>query len=156
MNKALSPLQLAQARAKAYQLFGNLFLLGLTQQTYGILRKLPAFSPTDHPILAVGFDPDQAAAEHYQLFQHNIFPYQAIFLDTSNLMGGIETARINQFYRDANFNPDHEPDHMGQALAFLSFLCHAEADAWQDNLVGEASRMQTWQNQFLAEHILVF
>jgi hypothetical protein len=39
-------------------------------------------------------------------------------------------------------------------LAFLSFLCHAEADAWGDKLPSEANRMQGWQQRFLQEHIL--
>ncbi len=105
------------------------------------------------------FDADEAAATHYQLFDFNVFPYESIFLDSSGLLGGQITDAVTAHYRQFGFAVElsaHNPDHMGQELAALSFLCQLEADALQRAVVQDAVAFREQQLRFLQAHLLLW
>ncbi len=157
----LSSAQTALARHHAYTLFSRLFLEGVTAE----LR--PFLSPIPELVVALPdlFDADESAATHYHLFQLNLFPYESIFLATDGLLGGPITNKVQQQYEQSGFTVDASatsPDHIGQELAFLAYLCGAEANAWEDGLgetpalstVEVAVSIQNRQHTFLQHHLL--
>ena len=118
---------------------------GLTAVSLPYLQTIPDVAA----VLPADFDEDQAAADHYQLFGFNVFPYQSIFLDPAGLLGGSITDEVVRSYSQAGLSvgpagnqaTDESPDHLGYELRLMAFLCAAEADAWRDGLPAEAGRM---------------
>lgn len=161
-GSALDPAELALARSRAYDLFGRLYLYGLTEAGWPAVQAIPELaSAAREP-----FEPDEAAADHQHLFGFNVFPYQSIFLDPAVLLGGEVAEAVQHSYRAAGFDPGaavstggensggENADHIGYELAFLAFLSGAEADAWQDGLPAVAGRMAGLQRRFLDQHLL--
>lgn len=148
----MNPRETALARSRAYQLFSTLFLHGLTEDLVPIVRELPELSIH----IADTLDPEVQAAQHYQLFGMNVFPYEAIFLDTEGLLGGQITEGVSLFFQECGFPgyADENADHIGVELGLLAFLCGAESDAHADGVPHEAHRMRQFQRRFLDEHIL--
>ena len=148
----MNPEQLARGRSYSYQLFGGLFLEGVTADRLpwiAAVESLTAVLP--HP-----FDPHEAAAVHYDLFSFQLHPYASLFLDADGLSGGPAADQISAAYRTADFNAaaDAAPDHLGQTLLFLAHLAELEADSWQRGDAAVAQQQQTAQGQFLRRHLL--
>lgn len=143
----------ALAYARAFQLFSELYRSGLTPDLLAQVQALPelaAAAPSPYV-------PDEAAASFHTLFGMNVFPYQSVFLDPDGLLGGPETDRVRHSYRGMGFAADeaNEPaDHLAHQLAALAFLCHAEAEAWEDGRADMAARAQQLQADFLDQHLL--
>ncbi len=153
--------QTAQARCIAYDLFAGLFLEGPTNAT----RDYIAAAPELEKALGGLEDPVQPAADHFHLFGFNVFPYQSMFLDIDGNLGGEQSERVLNFYRQAGFDltpnspssgyaAGESPDHIGLELAFLSFLSGAEADAIQDGEELHVHRIQSLQRDFFDQHLL--
>ncbi len=145
--------ELAQARHHGYALFGRLFRDGVTAVLLPYVQAIPELAAAllDSP------DFDEAAAEHYQLFGFNLFPYESIFLDGAGLLGGTVTEQVAARYRQIGYVADTavaSPDHISQELGALAHLCQAEADAWEDDRPHVARQMQARQRTFLGEHLL--
>ena len=129
----LSSADMALARHHTYTLFSRLFLEGVTAELRPFLPPIPELAA----VLPEPFDADESAATHHYLFQLNLFPYESIFLATDGLLGGPVTNKVQQQYEQSGFIVDASatsPDHIGHELAFLAFLCGAEADVWKDGL----------------------
>lgn len=139
MSQPLTLAEIAQARHNAYVLLGNVYLEGISAETLPYLSQI---------INTKRFDADEAAATHHQLFSFDIFPYASIYLDSSGLMGGEITSRVQQQYADAGFTAYDDADHIGHELHFLAYLSGAESDAWADNLPNIALRMQVRNGNF--------
>ncbi|MGB0386748.1 MAG: TorD/DmsD family molecular chaperone [Ardenticatenaceae bacterium] len=152
MNISLTTTQVALARHHTYMLLSRLYLEGLTEELLPYAQALPSLAAT----LPDSFEADEAAADYQSLFGFNLFPYESIFLDPSGLLGGTMTERVANDYRQAGFavRDGESADHIGNELAFLGFLSGAEADAWEDNLVGIALRMRHMARDFLQTHLL--
>ena len=164
----LTPVQTAVARSHTYTLLSQLMAQGLTPQTLTAVQQIDYFtdalSSMPNHKTAGGFDLDEAAALHQDIFGFSMYPYQSVFLDTSNLLGGSETDRVLETYQQAGADSlvddllvsltGDMPDHIATELAFLAFLCGAEADAYEDGLVAVARRMAQLQHDFLREHLL--
>ena len=140
----MKPEKLARGRSYSYQLFGGLFLAGVTA------AHLPWIEAVDSlaALLPRPFDRHEAAAAHHDLFAFHLHPYASLFLDDSGLSGGAAAEQTAAVYRAAHFPhsaSDTAPDHLGQALLFLAFLTAKEAE-------GEAT--QAAQQQFLRENLL--
>jgi len=144
--------EIAIARSRAYQLFSDLFLHGLTETNLPIVREVSELAEQ----IPSALDSDALAAAHYQLFGMNVFPYETIFLDTDGLLGGTISSSVSSFYQEIGFpvSEQENADHLGVELALLDFLCGAEADALSDKLPHEARRMRHFQRRFLDEHLL--
>lgn len=151
-----SSAQLALARSHTFQLFSQLFLRGLQDELLVYVQAIPELATA----LPAVHQADEAAAEHHHLFGFNVFPYESVFLDPESLLGGRVTEQVLESYRRAGFAPGtlahrgDNADHVGVELALLSFLCGAEAQAWQDGLLDRALRMRGLQRRFLDEHLL--
>lgn len=138
------------ARSRAYQLFSHLFLQGQTAESQPLLAAIPELAAH------IRQGANQAAAAHYWLFGLNVFPYEAIFLDADNLLGGHVAESVARFYHETGYvAPDAEsPDHIGCELGLLAFLCGAEFDAAEDQKPQYMQRMRHLQRRFLDAHVL--
>jgi nitrate reductase assembly molybdenum cofactor insertion protein NarJ len=133
----------ALARHHVYVLFGRLLMEGLTPELLAYVEEIPELA------LAVPafYDEDFAAAHHQTIFGFNLFPFQSIFLDVTGLAGGREARRVQKFYNWVGFAPETavDPDHIGQLLNCLAFLCQSEA-------MGKSTRRH--QAELLGQHML--
>ena len=157
-NRAFPPvIERAQARSAAYSLLARLYRDGVSEDLLPAVEAIPGLSGTYPRNPETGtLDGDEAAADHYEVFGYNVFPYGSIFLDSGGDLGGAATGRVLDFYRQAGYAPapSENGDHIAAELDFLAFLCGAEADAWEDRLPGVALRMQALQRRFLDEVLL--
>ncbi len=145
----MTPLDLAIARGRAYQLFSRLYLEGLTPDLHAQLQIIPDLYKQAEP-----FDVDEAAAAHYTLTAAAVFPYESIFRDPSGLLGGPVTDELTALYSAAGFQVLSDSDHIGHELAYLAHLSHAQAGALS---AADESAAVLWQNRqqaFLAAHLL--
>jgi TorA maturation chaperone TorD len=157
-TQSLAAAELALARSRSYALLADLFLQGLTAGTLPYLQAIPEIAA----VLPPDFDQDEAAADHYQLFGFNVFPYQSIFLHPAGLLGGPITDEVVRSYNQAGFATgpagsqaaDESPDHLGYELRLMTFLCAAEADAWDDGLPFVVTALAVTQRAFLDQHLL--
>ncbi len=150
----LTPVSAALARERTYRLFGRLYLRGLSPSLLPLARALPGLADA----LPVEADSDATAAEHHRLFRFNLFPHQSIFLDPAGLLGGAESDRVRQSYRQNAYTigDDAGPDHVGHELDFLAFLCSAEREALEEGEVEAARRVRRRQRHFLQDHLLLW
>jgi TorA maturation chaperone TorD len=149
----VSTAQQALARSRAYDLFGRLYREGLTPTVMPAVRAVPDFAEA----VPDPFDADAAAADHYDLFGLNVFPYASFFLDASGRLGGPVTDLVRHQLQRVSLAPDDDAesaDHLGHELAYLALLAGAEADARADGVDAEVQRMQHVQRQFLDGHLL--
>lgn len=148
-----SAAQQALARSRAYDLFGRLVREGLTPEVLPAVRSIPELANA----ASDSFDADAAAADHYDLFGMNVFPYASFFLDASGRLGGPVTDLVRHQLQRVNRAPESDAesaDHLGHELAYLALLAGAEADAHTDGARAEVQRMQHLQQQFLDRHLL--
>lgn len=154
----MTPAEAALARHHSYALLSRLFLDGLTADLLPTLQHVAELAE----LLPGSFDGDEAAATHYDLFGLNVFPYEAVFLDSSAQgsavqLGGPITHSVEQCLREASYamgSGDASHDHIGHELGYLAHLSGAEADAWQDELAKTAWHIRLRQRDFLREHLL--
>ena len=147
----LAPEEMALARSHTYALLSRLYQVGLTAELRPYALALLGTAVPE--AFGADFDADQAAAAHYGLFSLDLFPFQSIFRDAAGLLGGEESAQVRAAYAEAGYYVDAEADHVGQELAFLAFLCGAEAEAPQDG-PADAARARARQKRFLEAHLL--
>ncbi|MEM7335198.1 MAG: molecular chaperone TorD family protein [Chloroflexota bacterium] len=144
--------QTALARSNGYALLSDLFLNGVTAENW------PTVQQTDLAVhLPEEPDFEQLAAQHYDLISHQIFPYESAFLSEDGMLGGEVANQVLHYFEQIRLPLEtavSEPDHIGWELYALSFLCGAEADAWEDGLQEVALRMQHQQQRFLESHLL--
>ncbi len=143
----------ALARSRAYDLFGRLYREGLTPEVLPAVRSIPELADA----ASDPFDADAAAADHYDLFGLNVFPYASFFLDASGRLGGPVTDLVRHQLQRVNLAPESDAesaDHLGHELAYLALLAGAEADAQADGARAEVQRMQHLQRQFCDRHLL--
>ena len=146
MNRA----ELAQARHRTYALLSQLFLKGATAELLRIVRQLPLAD------LEADLDVEQLQADHYSLFGLNLLPYETLFLTDERELGHETTQTVARLYLESGYRGAWagEADHVGHALAFMAFLCGAEADAWADGHENIAGQIQQKQADFLQAHLL--
>lgn len=138
------------AYSRAYYLFSQIMLVGMTDELLSIVNHLPKMEnikpkPTD-----------DWKADHYALFGMNVFPFETVFLSEDGLLGGqITDAVANSFY-EAGFSPDESEtvDHIGNQLGLMAFLSGAEAESREDGVVQAIYHAVHLQRQFLDRHLL--
>ena len=144
------PHDLATARRRAYYLFSRLFLEGITPELLPRLEAVPELAEAAQP-----YDPDQAAAAHYQLTAVDVFPYASIFLDPSGLLGGPLSDETAELYNESGYDEAlSDYDHLGHKLGFLAYLCGMEAASLAGGDVEVALLWTSRQQGFLAGHLL--
>ncbi|NKQ36277.1 MAG: molecular chaperone TorD family protein [Chloroflexi bacterium] len=145
--------QTAKARGAGYHFLGQLFRRGVSAADVSQIERTPILAMA----LPSSVDPDTLAAVHYQLFGMNVFPFESIFLDDSGLLGGWVTDGVVHSYQRIGFAADtavDSADHIGHELAAMAALCQVEAEAREENLTPLITSRQTWQREFLEEHLL--
>lgn len=143
----------AQARSHSYALFSRLFLSPITADILPYLEAVAELQAS----LPRPVNLEEMAADHHHLFAFNVFPYEAVFLDESGLLGGAVTDEVRRRYRQAGYRVDADatiPDHVGHELGLLAFLCAAEADAHEDRLQRQVDRLRRLQFDFFQHHLL--
>lgn len=147
MNRADS----ASARHHTYLLLSRLYLDGLTDDLLPYIANIPELAAAaPRP-----FYPDEAAAIHYQIFAHDIFPFESIFRDPSGLLGGTYANQVNAAFNRAGIhNITTNYDHIGHELAFLAALCSAESGASGAQEIETADQVEQLQRTFLEDHLL--
>ncbi|MGB1287769.1 MAG: TorD/DmsD family molecular chaperone, partial [Aggregatilineales bacterium] len=142
--------QQAMAFTRAYMLFEQIYERGVTVDNREILSALPGFPVIDTDNL------DRLAAQHYQVFGQNVFPYASVFLSEDGLPGGTITDEATRFYQDCGYVPDitDTADHVAIAMGLLCWLCGAEHDAHEDNADFHVSRLRALQQRFLDDYLL--
>ncbi len=153
LTKLLGPAQRALARYHSYLFLSQLYLKGVTAELVPTIQIIPELAVA----LVDPFDPDEAAADHYQLFGFNVFPYATIFLDGDGLLGGRVTNDMLTSHHHLGYWMNMaatSSDHIGHELELLAFLSQAEAEAWEENQVATTHRLRQWQREFLQTHLL--
>lgn len=148
----LDGVELAEARHRAYALFGQALVHGLTPEVHERLAVLPALAD-----VLPAAPSDEAAASHLESLSLDVFPYEAVFVDPEGLLEGPSTAAVVASYRNAGFSPDTRslaPDHVGLELAFLAHLSAAEADALRDGENAVVTTVRSHARAFLEAHLL--
>jgi len=143
----------AEARHRAYALFGRVFVQGLACDVVEMLRALPAVAET----LPEPLDPDQTAAEHHEAIGRQVFPYESAFRAVDGLLGGPVSSAVHEAYRSGGFQPDTasiEADHIGLQCAYLAHLSRAEAEAEADGRADVVERCGRLAVRFLDAHAL--
>jgi len=149
-SPGLKPTSAVQARHHSYHLLSRLYLNGLGPDQLALVQAVPELA--DH--LPDPFDLDEMAAAHYQLFGFNVFPFESIFLDDSGLSGGPITGEVARVYQGIRFVDDSDsPDHIGQEMACLAYLCRLELAAWQNDS-SDVNGVRRRQIEFLQAHLL--
>jgi TorA maturation chaperone TorD len=141
LPKPLAGAEIAQARHHGYVLFGRLVGEGLTPQLLPYVQQIPELArAAPQP-----YGSDIAAADYQSIFGFNLFPFQSIFLDSTGLVGGRETKRVQKFLMKVGYEgiSDVDPDHVAQLLLCLATLC-------EDG--GKEGRQQ--QAELLGQHLL--
>lgn len=135
-------------------MFSRLYQTGLTEHLIPLIAQIPDLAEATD---LNNYDADKAGSEHYNLFGFNVFPYASVFLDETATLGGPISQNVLSFYHGSGFDVSLEsesPDHIALQLQFLAFLCAAEEEAIQDDLVQVALSINQLQRRFLDEHLL--
>lgn len=143
----MNELQTALAFSRAYALFAYYFRNGFNDDLAAVMQAVTGQATQAS---------SEMAAQHYQLYGHNVFPYEAIFLGTDGLLGGEITESVMSFYQQVGFaaSDSESADHISAELELMDFLCGAEMDAIEDDLAHQIQRMRGLQRRFLDEHLL--
>jgi TorA maturation chaperone TorD len=93
-------------------------------------------------------------------------PYESVYRDERDVGGkkvrgllmGPSTVAVQEIYKRAGASIDKTnfkelPDHIATELAFMSFLCTREWDAWKRDDEGEAKDTIKLEREFLDDHL---
>lgn len=148
------------AREESYALFSRLFLEELDAATARELRELPWFEALIPPEAELSAWLDDLAVEYQRLFGMNVYPYEALFVDTELLLNTAATERVVQLFEEAGFVATAArvgaPDHLGLELRLMRDLIAGErrAAARGDNLGMVSAR--ALQRRCVAGHLAVW
>jgi TorA maturation chaperone TorD len=118
------------AMSRAYGLLGRMFLRGADAISRERASEVPWLAS-----LLTDIDSDEVAARHHRCFHLEAFPYAGVFLGEDSGAGGVTADEMTERYAASGFRPrltEVTADHLGIALAFLSFVTAAAAEARED------------------------
>lgn len=143
------------ARARAYELFAELFTLGISESNLEYVKLIPELR------VDIGEDNDNQQADpresdHYDIFGKNIFPYESIFLDKEMNLGGEIAESVSDYYHRIGFAPPstENPDHIGVELSALAYLSRIEIELQDNPGSNETIFNRESQIELLDRHIL--
>lgn len=143
----------AQAYSRLYEICSQLYLKGIHADLLPLVQAVPDLARS----LPAPLEMDQCAAAHQALFGFHLLPYESLLLDATGLLGGAVSEAVATTYQELGYvtsQTSGAPDHLGEELGLLAFLCGAEADAWTDGKASIARRLQQAQMHFLQHHLL--
>ena len=135
---------------EVHRILGNAAWWGSLEEA-GLAPGQPSGSPVD-------------LEQHRSLYQAffwipgNAFvpPYEQAYREGKATVDSSATAACTSIYRVAGYDAapfdDVQRDHIGHQLRFLSALLEREADCRDQDDIGAASRVVSWEEGFLAEH----
>lgn len=138
----------ALARSRLYGLLARLLTRGVDPRSLAAVQQL-GWVDADASL-------DQLAIEHHAAFGLGVFAYAGVFLDASAGAGACADL-VRSFYVRAGFDPSVDElsaDHLGIALAFLSFVTGAQADALEDRRPTIAASLDPLLAEFLDACVL--
>lgn len=152
----------AQARSNTYYFLGNIYLHGPSIELLPYIRAIPellqAIDRCNGQLIQNESEYiDQLAADHYDMFGLNVYPYESIFLESEQLLDGLVTNEVRRKYRETDFwgiNSSESADHIGLELLFLGELCKASSQSERQEQVDVFYRIQEIQYRFLRGHLL--
>ena len=143
------------ARARAYELFAELFTFGITTSNLSLVKLIPGlYSTIDES--GISAQVDNWESDHYDIFGKNVFPYESIYLDVDMNLGGEKAERISDFYQQIGFDPptSENADHIGIELSCLAFLCRQELEQDRDTEANVTQSVHDFQRKLIKGHIL--
>ena len=146
----MTPQETAIAYSRAYHIFGQILLSGMTDELHPLVSDMPELESIQPQSI------DDWKADHYALFGMNVFPYETVYLTADGLLGGYITESVTKLYDEAGYQPDDSvtADHIANQLGLMAFLCSAEAEAREDEVTQAIYHMLHLQRQFLDQHLL--
>lgn len=87
---------------------------------------------------ALGMEPP-SAAEHTEVFVHQLPPYASIYLGTEGGIGGAARDAVGGFWRAVGMVPPSEPDHLAALLGLWASLVEVADDGAHGELAGHAA-----------------
>lgn len=155
MEYTLQEQDLARALSHTYGLLSRLTLEGVSPPIRLFLDAIPPFA--EALAECESSSSEDLAAEHYRILSMEIFPYESIFLESEQLIGGETAALVQALYDQAGYTPNDASlsgDHLGIELGFLAWITGEEALAWEAGAPGAAHQMRLFQSRFLEDHLL--
>lgn len=140
----MTPRELAISRSRAYGLLSHLFLEGITAELVELVRGVPSLSR----VIPEPYDPDEAAARHYELFSLNAFPYAGSYLEAEDSLGHATVEAVARRFAESGYEPTarvERADHLGHLLGYLS-----QAYAWE---AARTAQPLSWNPEHLARYI---
>ncbi len=152
----------AKARSHTYRFLSQLYLRGPVPELKPYIEAVPDLARGLEKGLmdrgsASTSDPDELAADYYQIFGLNVLPFESSFLEPQNMLDGAVTEGVRAAYWAAGYSADTtrvSADHIGLELAFMADLCQTEAEAYEDRRIGIAGHLVSRQAQFFERHLL--
>lgn len=136
----LSEAEQAHARGRVYGLFARLLIDGIDAATLAQLQALEWLLEAD----TGAHDLDELAAEHHACLQLDVFPYAGVFLSTE-AVAGAWADRCRAQFESVGFRPRLDQlaaDHLGVAVACLSFVSAAIGEALDDGQAHVAAELE--------------
>ena len=140
------------SRKRAYLLLGDLYLHGVLAEHLDIIQGIPALAEHAEPA-----NDESWAAEHQRLLGFNVPPYASVFLEESGYLGGEVSSGVGRSFREGGFSVAGmgvTPDHLGDELTFLAFLCDKNIRYEQDGETEGQKRVEMHLAHFLWDHLL--
>ena len=146
-----------------YNLFGKLFLEGVTPEAADTLYNIPEFTDVTGECIAQLSEKggshdwsDLAAAQHYQLFGLAVLPYASVFLEADSNLGGEVTRNLASFMDQTGCQASNtDPaEHVGGLLKMLGYLVHAEQSAALNSSLEDISYWREQQYRLMEMFLL--
>lgn len=143
------------ARARAYELFAELFTRGLSDSNSEFVKLIPELWPDVDAEKLDQLD-NVHESDHYEIFGKNVFPYESFFLDKEMNLGGGIAESISAYYHRIGFEPPstENPDHIGVELSALAYLSRIEITLLGQPDTNEAIFNRDAQMELLDRHML--
>jgi len=143
------------ARARAHELFAELFTVGVSDSNSQYVKLIPELLPfLDEADL--DYQDRMHESDHYEIFGKNIFPYESIFLDKEMNLGGEISESVTDFYQRIGYEPptSENYDHIGVQLSALGYLSRLELELQEKQNSQELNYNREAQIELLDRHIL--
>lgn len=147
-------------RSTRLRMLSQLFLRGVTPGLLPELLKSPSLA-VHFPHANIAPDTamrDEWASDHFHQLGMNVTPNASMYLDEEAMLGGATAAWVFEIYSREDFTQPAQAegvDHVGNELAFLSFLLEADHQR-----IGASARLASERAavaaQFLDEHLLIW
>lgn len=99
---------------------------------------------------------EEMAADHYQLFGMNVYPYESCFLEPERNPGADVSRSVLEFYSQSGFQSSNEesPDHIAVELELLGFLTNTERNYLLEGNFEEVEKIRAVQVEFIDRHLV--